>query len=123
MKDKLDVYESGRCWRIQWILGILDDGDDVGATIGEGNDAYTERDLAQLPAGEDWEHVVACVVASRTPQVARDFNGYYWKSSKEAWAALRMIRVAMRNKDAKPWPAWALQAKAAGWKPPKGWKP
>jgi len=29
----------------------------------------------------------------------------------------------IKDKSNKPWPQWAVQAKAAGWTPPKGWKP
>lgn len=39
-------------------------------------------------------------------------------------AFLRTCRAALRNaKRDVPWPAWAVEALAAGWKAPKGWKP
>lgn len=49
-------------------------------------------------------------------------------SYKQATAYLRAMRTAalgaLRAFDAKtPWPEWALTAQAAGWTPPKGWKP
>jgi len=37
---------------------------------------------------------------------------------------MRTIKTALRHAhDDTPWPEWALKAQAAGWKPPKGWKP
>lgn len=43
-------------------------------------------------------------------------------------AARKLLLLTCKNalksaRDAKAWPDWALAATAAGWKPPRGWKP
>lgn len=59
--------------------------------------------------------------------------GTYTRHRSGAWVftnakvqkeALRFARAAYKQAKANaPWPVWALQAKAAGWTPPEGWKP
>ena len=49
---------------------------------------------------------------------------WVWETTAQAKKALAVARLALKNFRADaPWPAWAVQAKAAGWKPPKGWMP
>jgi hypothetical protein len=111
MADKLVVVENKYIYRIQW---ELDDGDDLGAylcqdkTDGEG-EGPTER--------QDW----AASRAVRTSEgVSFDDIGAWWDNQKQAQAALRVAKEALKQD--RPMPEWATKALAAGWKPPKGWK-
>jgi hypothetical protein len=52
----------------------------------------------------------------------RDERGFYWESVVAAHRAYRVACSVLSGKET-PWPQWAIQAKAAGWTPPKGWKP
>lgn len=117
-KDKLVVESDREGYYIVWYLAEIGD---LGAILGE--ETYTEAQLAK--AGEnDWEHIKATVVASKMSGVKRHgHSGYRWESAAKAVAALRAVKAALKDKSKKPWPAWALEAKAAGWKPPKGWTP
>lgn len=47
---------------------------------------------------------------------------YIFFSKKTATNAIRTARAALRNIK-RPLPSWAIEALAAGWKQPKGWKP
>jgi hypothetical protein len=69
-------------------------------------------------------------VAEHGKHVAKIRSTYGYEFEAPAWA--RKFRAAMNAalKSARseydsnvPWPEWAKQAEAAGWKPPKGWKP
>jgi hypothetical protein len=114
----LSLIEDPRnyCWRIAWTF----DGEE-GAILGECG-GYTDADLAKAKT-DDWDHIAATVAASKTAGVERDERGYYWESRKDAQAALRACKASVKDKSSKPWPDWAVKAKAAGWKPPKNWKP
>lgn len=47
-----------------------------------------------------------------------------WYTRSGASKALAAAKAALTiHRSAKPWPEWAKQALAAGWKAPKGWKP
>lgn len=117
-KDKLVLDEDRNgLYRIVWHLA--DEGD-YGATLGEMR--YTVRDLAKATS-EDWDHIAATVALGQTVGVQRDSDGYYWDSHTQARAALRAAQLVLKTKASKPWPEWATQAAAAGWKPPKGWTP
>lgn len=60
--------------------------------------------------------------------VTMDIAGFSFESSsiaKRFFAAMKAAQKSARSdydSDA-PWPEWAKQARAAGWKAPKGWKP
>ncbi len=117
MKDKLVLEEDrGGMWRIKWVIAEDDWGD--GAVLGEG----TAKDWeGPAPTSrEDWEHWAAQRAASATAGVERDQNGFFWESTRDAKAALRVAKEALKQD--RPMPEWATKALAAGWKPPKGWK-
>lgn len=123
--DRLDIVDGARgLWQIKWFLA--DDDNDFGAILGEVE--YTLEDVTQAKS-EDWDHRMATYVAGKSKGVERCSGGmgYGWEALKDAKLALREISVALKAgaKGAlkKPWPAWALEAKAAGWKAPKGWTP
>lgn len=128
MADQLAVFDaedySDACY-IAWVF----DGDAGGAL---GDPTYTQADLVKAaadPTGDDWDHVKATITASKTVGVERiraryaHTTCYVWPNRKLANAALRAIRAALKDKGDKPWPEWAVKAKAAGWTAPKGWTP
>ena len=116
--DQLVVDKDRSGYYICW---YFPETGDVGAFLGEST--YTAAQLAKAKPA-DWEHIKATITAGQTAGVERvDRDGYRWESRADAFAALRAIKVAIKDKSNKPWPQWAVQAKAAGWTPPKGWKP
>jgi hypothetical protein len=119
MADTLMVTnEKQGEYRITW---YIEEDQDLGGSLGDGQ-TYTQRDLeAASPC--DWEHIKATMTASSTDGVERDMYGFFWTSRKAANAALRAVKAAINDKTNKPWPDWAIKAKAAGWDPPKGWTP
>ena len=118
MADRLIIESERIGYQIVW---FLEEESDTGARLGEST--YSERDLAKAKP-EDWDHITATITASKTVGVQRDgHNGYYWESRKDAAAALKAIKFALKDKGAKPWPEWAVKATAEGWKAPKGWTP
>lgn len=117
MKDKLVLEEDrGGMWRIKWVVAEDDWGD--GAVLGEGTDKDWEGPAPT--SREDWEHWAAQRAASTTAGVERDLNGFFWESTRDARAALRVAKEALKQE--RPMPEWATKALAEGWKPPKGWK-
>lgn len=79
--------------------------------------------------GEDKETNIAIDVLRKywiskgwtLPDVGRDF---VFNHLCDARAALRLINTRLHyEQESKPLPKWAKTAIAAGWSPPKGWKP
>lgn len=116
-KDKLVVVERHYAYQIAWHLA--DEGD-YGAFLGDGG--YTKRDLKSA-TGDSREAIVAELAAKETEGVHRDNDGFRWDSSAAVRKALRSINLALKLDGGAPWPEWAKQAHAAGWKAPKGWRP
>lgn len=111
-KDKLFIDETKHHFFITWFLA---DPEENGASLGE------------IPAeikGED-EHFTASRAAAAAKPTGHDpYRGFYWDTRSAAQKALTACNAALRMcRDNKPWPEWAKQALAAGWKPPKGWTP
>lgn len=105
---------SEELWRIWWHVA---EWDDTGGCLGEGG----ERSSNPPKDKDAWE----CWQAERCVEPladGRDSSGFYFESKAKAQAALRAANEGLHSGEA-PWPAWALQAKDAGWIPPKGWKP
>lgn len=105
--SKLQIIEGSQGgFRIAWII----DGDE-GLRLGE--------------RAPDAEHTAATraarMVGERDEAPDRTLT---WRTIGEARAALRAAKVAINElRSKKPWPAWAKQAIAAGWRAPKGWAP
>ena len=117
MSDRLSVYEGrgGYRWLICWIC----DGDQ-GSTVGEVADAATCE-----PGSEGYEAYVVQETVKNSPGCKRDkrsLDGFCFESRAQAVAAKRAADFARKNIEI-PMPQWAIQAAAAGWKAPKGWKP
>lgn len=114
MADKLIVDDGDHAgYRICW---SLDDGDDLGAYLGD------ERDITKLDMTN--EHHVATKAALDSGPSGTDWKGFYWESKAHAKRALIAAKAAIKlMRSSIPWPEWAKIALAAGWKPPKGWEP
>jgi hypothetical protein len=111
--DYLVIEENRDDFRIAW---FSKEWEDVGGHVGE--DAPGPTPPKDKGAWEIWQ------AARSIKDLAdgRDSDGYYFESIAKARLALATANAALFSGEA-PWPAWALQAKEAGWTPPKGWKP
>src|SRR5574342_210458 len=114
MKDKLVIQNDDYCFRIYWYIA---EGDDYGMILGDDRCEYPIAEAAVVDAlPEEWETRLAeYVIGQLEPKVNRDDHGYYWDTAADARAALRLINLAIKQGKGKPWPPWALAAKAAGW--------
>lgn len=126
-QDVLVVVEVGSEYRLQW---WLPEDEDYGATVGEGGKAPTKGKNTDI----EWytAEVVCFRLYKATPDsdtFGLDGRGFWWSSKTGATKVLTQIRAETRialqakGESKEEWPDWAITAKAAGWKPPKGWKP
>lgn len=110
-KDRLIIDERRGVYRICW---YFPDSGDEGAYLGD----YLKRNTSTT----DSEHRVATEAAQSNSEV--DSEGLYWETLSTVKKALAAAKASLKvRQSAKPWPEWAKQALAAGWKPPKGWQP
>ena len=70
----------------------------------------------------DWECWQADTAVKDMADGRDPISGYWFETYDKAKAALAEANRCLLTGEA-PWPAWAVQAKAAGWTPPEGWKP
>ncbi len=117
---KIDVFEERRGYVLRWIVD-----DDCGDEIGELDPPTDMPTSNALGERENW---IAYKAAEPFAELNKGkYEGFTFESLTKATAALRAVRAAFRADDAAqqgtPWPAWAVTAQAAGWKPPRGWKP
>lgn len=120
-KDKLIIDPNSPAYvtRIVWFIA---ESEDLGANLGE--TTYTARDLEKATSPSERDHIAATIAAGKSKGVERAQDCYEWNSVAEARQALRECNAAIAAARSKvPWPDWALKAKGAGWKPPKGWAP
>lgn len=104
-------------------IGWFDPTDDVSGDLCLG-ERLTE-DGADWEVNEAREHnAISERLKSEFPPDAVVSQRLYWDSYSQAKKALAIAkRIWKELRDGRPWPDWAKQASAAGWKPPKGWKP
>jgi hypothetical protein len=124
MADKLVIIEAHDFWRIIW---SLDDGDDIGAHLGD-NPPTTVESPSDKEEAELWyaerEAQLIYNESLMGGRIIKDSYGYGWESRKDVTADLKRIEAAVKvGLDNRPWPEWAQQALKHGWKPPKGWRP
>lgn len=136
MKDKLVITEDHHGnYQLQWYLG---EEQDLGAVLGADCSAESKPllliwgralDKGEVHA-EDLEHWAATVGAAsqkRCEMYQRSHgtvSGFYWEHKSDAQQALKLAKLRIEEAKAKtPWPQWARDAVAHGWKAPKGWKP
>lgn len=126
MADRLIIVESSVGYRIQW---EIDDGDDKGAFLGQEKKEPPEDFYASTTPmdREYWaaERAGFQVIKDGDPDTrGHDSTGFWWESRTQATKALAKVKALMNAAlEGVPWPDWAVQASAAGWKPPKGWRP
>jgi hypothetical protein len=114
MADRLIVFEGQNVYRIGW---YLEEEEDMGATLGE-------LDVSDIPESE-WDYKMAVKTIISLPDIEKDIYGFYWETKSQATKVLKIIKTATTTykKSKGELPDWAKKALAAGWKPPKGWKP
>lgn len=117
-KNKLVIVNEELGWgysiyRIQWRIAGWDD---EGAIIGDVD--YKEKDLEKNT--EEWECIQAFLIAKKSIGVQKDNNGFFWETKKEAQAALKAIKVGLKDRSNKPLEDWEIKALSMGWNPPKG---
>ena len=112
---KLSINETDRGFSIGWYDSV--DGD-FGLMLSDRDE--DETDLETIAA-------VKAISAMKTkPLYDSQVGQWVWDSARQAGAALRVAKEAIKlaqSKKFKPMPPWAVAALAEGWKPPKGWKP
>ena len=143
MKDKLVVQEHGfgsasGGYGIYWLCANDEGTDyDIGGALGESLDdvpkSIDDVDKREFSDddGRDRDFFVATIAASQASPDGRDNCGFYWDSVSAAKRAITKINAARKAdaaaqkalKAGKPWPEWAVKAKAEGWRAPKGWVP
>ncbi|MHA2064948.1 MAG: hypothetical protein ACXABY_11285 [Candidatus Thorarchaeota archaeon] len=119
-KDRLAVVKDRDVYRLVWDVwnDALEEWEE-GLGVGE----KTYRNVRKPPTDlEEWEDYTAVKSIKSEMNPERDSHGYWFETQKEAREARRIAVDAIKTGD-KPWPAWAIEADKAGWKPPKGWKP
>ncbi len=111
----LEIDESDGMCRIAWLVD-----DDIGAVTGDrvlkDNPNDTDEDRKST-----WEMMTADN-AVRSFAGGKNSGGFYFSTRKQAQLAMLAANESLLNGGA-PMPQWAVSALAAGWKPPKGWKP
>lgn len=113
MASKLAIVNSydRRGWALAWV-----DEDGEGSHVGE----WAPK--APLITRDDYESAAVFYAAKPFADYHRNGQDFVFSSSRTAREALRAAKLALKNVDV-PMPEWAKQAAAAGWRPPKGWKP
>ncbi len=124
MADRLVVFERRDLYRIGY---YLEDEEDIGAVLGEDlNIDIPEQDPGlDWGLNSDWDYKIAVKTILSLPDIEKDNQGFYWETRNQAQKILKLIKIALKNyqDSKKDLPDWAKKAIAAGWKPPKGWKP
>ena len=112
-------YEDGM-WAIQW-YDPSDPYDEDGLCLGERlRIEGSEEQRAEAKEHND----ISEVLAREYPPHEVHHQRLYWESEAAAKRAATIARRILRElRGAAPWPDWAIAAQAAGWKPPRGWRP
>lgn len=138
-KPWLEMVEMSRRSYVAW----FDEADGEGARVGQDNKKSIEKlkeecEEARGVRDEEglsmFEYFFVEIAAKnwhakdmRDDVHPEDF-GYEFDSDATCRKFLAAMKVALKVAQSEydsnvPWPEWAKQAEAAGWKPPKGWKP
>ena len=141
MPSTLVISEDHYVFHVEWDL----DGD-PGAWVGQDASSSLESLKTQAAKAKqrrdedgwsEFEYLAVEIAAKEwaTEKKNRDVflrrgigGGYEFESmsaAKRFLAAMKSAAKAARHEydTGVPWPEWAKQAQAAGWKPPKNWKP
>lgn len=115
-------------YSIYWEVEIEPGDWDIGGALG---DAFPLKKLDDKTKDEDRSFVIANITASQESPAGRNLYGFYWNTEAQARKVLSKVKAALKAdaaaqkalKAGKPWPEWAVKAKAEGWRAPKGWVP
>lgn len=141
MTSKLVISQDRYVFHIEW----NDDGE-PGAWVGQDASSSLESLKAQAAKAKqrrdddgwsEFEYLAVEIAAKELAKKEKDSDiflrrgvsgGYEFESmaaAKRFLAAMKSAVKAARHEydTGIAWPEWARQAHAAGWKPPKNWKP
>lgn len=142
--SKIDIHENRGQYEVAW----FEDGE-LGAIVGQERRSRTLKQLISILkkkieslkknkhtdlAFEEFEFLVVELVAAEFIQdltfdaYENDSSGIQFYSQGHATKLLRAARARLKLakiewESSVPVPDWVGKALAAGWKPPKGWKP
>ena len=136
MTDKLIVTDTDNG---TWALAWESDGEQ-GTIVGEDRLVWptiesvkkwsiesVKKGLAKMTNRDNRDCFLAVQACLETPHVGARKDtprGFEYKVKKDAEAARKAANALIQlDRKSKTWPDWAVQAAAAGWKPPKSWKP
>lgn len=116
-RSELQIQVCRDGYRVAW---WFPEDEDFGIALGDR--PYTPKDLP-APSSARWDHIAASLAVADVGTPERDDEGLLWPTEAAARRALKVAQAAMARRGEQPWPEWAMTAHAAGWTPPKGWKP
>ncbi len=114
----LTIDERAEGFYLAWYLP--EDGD-FGAYVGD-RDLSAEKGSTPEDQKEVWEVNTANDAAKPFSCGKHPAYGFEFKTMTQAKRAFTAANTALHEGGA-PLPEWAVLARAAGWTPPKGWKP
>jgi hypothetical protein len=109
-------FEQKYVWRAGWLVNDEEYGEEVGLWLGQAPQLEPEDGAER----EEWETYLVDQ-ALKVAGTECDNDGFFWETESQCKKALKLAREAMKFE--RPVPDWAQKAIAAGFKPPKGWKP
>jgi hypothetical protein len=125
MTARLDISEDPRTG--YYVIGWWDEDDGVEGDLLLGHVISVNDNDSPEEIGEAKEHNYVSDKLKQQqfpPDSVDSSGGFMWESRAQATAALRVAKTLLKQfRSDRPWPAWALRAVEAGWKPPRGWKP
>lgn len=139
---KLDIFDERYVYYVAW----CDDVDGEGGRVGQDHEKSEKELREHLANAKDdrsesgfdrFEYLSVEIAAKSWVKAARGADkentragkfGIEFDSLSTAKRFLAAMRAAVKAAKSEydtgvPWPEWAKLASAAGWKPPKGWKP
>ena len=120
-KPHLVIREDGRGYSYRLVWHFPDAGED-GGILGEGGKAPKRFDRSRDYEQRETFALDRAIDALEFAE--RDDGGFWFESQSAARKALAVANAVIKSvASSKPWPEWAIKAKSAGWKAPKGWKP
>jgi hypothetical protein len=115
--DSLSIDDSRNNIQIAWFC----DGD-YGMYVGEPFDGMESKEPPSVK--DSWEIWIVHQTIKVFSDGTSKNRGFYFDTMAKAKKALKAANIALNEGMSKAaWPEWAIQAQAAGWTPPSGWKP
>jgi len=114
----LEVDEQDGAHRLAW---FFPEDEDFGAYVGDRDVSETREGDTDEDKKAKWE-IMTADAAAKPFSCGKSSYGYEFETEKKAKLALLAANTSLLNGGA-PMPTWATTALAAGWTPPKSWKP